>query len=97
VNASRKVTLEPALLVRGLVVIAIGLVVASLVLQVWSHLPPAGKSHGVVQMFNLDAETNLPTYFASLLLALATLLSSVDEALELHERLSVHCGMPRVS
>jgi hypothetical protein len=62
--------------VRGLAVIAIGLVAASLVAQVWGHLLPAGRSHGVVHMFNLDAETNLPTYFASLALALAALLSA---------------------
>lgn len=61
---------------RGLAVIAIGLVAASLVTQVWGHLLPAGRSHGVVHMFNLDAETNLPTYFASLVLALAALLSA---------------------
>ncbi len=99
---------------RGLAVIAIGLVVASVVVQVWGHLLPAGRSDGIVQMFNLDAETNLPTYFTSLLLVLAAFLSagiggvvrargdkwkrhwyglvvvllylSIDEALQLHER-----------
>lgn len=99
---------------RGLVVIAVGLVAASLVAQVWGHLLPEERSHGIVQMFNLDAETNLPTYFAALLLALAGVLSagigsvvrargdrwerhwyglfavflylSIDEALQLHER-----------
>ena len=75
-NVSRKVAVEPALLVRALVVIAICLVVASFVLQVWSPLLPAGKSHGVIRMFDLDAEMNLPTYFASLLLALVALLSA---------------------
>jgi hypothetical protein len=62
--------------VRGLIVIASGLVAASIVAQVWGHLLPEEKSYGVVQMFNLDAEANLPTYFASLLLVLAALLSA---------------------
>ncbi len=113
-NASQKVTLEPAPLVRGLAVIAIGLVVASLAVQVWGYLLPVEHYHGVVQMFDLDAEVNLPTYFSSLLLGLAAFFSvvigsvvraredrwglhwsglaavflylSIDEALQLHER-----------
>ncbi len=99
---------------RGLAVIAIGLVAASVVAQVWGHLLPPNRSQGIVEMFNLDAEANLPTYFASLLLALVALLSaaigsvirargnewvrhwhglvlvflylSIDESLQLHER-----------
>jgi len=77
VSVSRRVTLEPALLVSALTAIAIGLVAASLVAQVWGHLLPVESSHGVVRMFDLDAEMNLPTYFASLLLGLAALLSAV--------------------
>lgn len=63
-----KVAIEPILVARFLAVIACGLILASLAGQFVSLVFGFDYLKGLIPLFNLDAEENIPTYFSVLLL-----------------------------
>jgi hypothetical protein len=65
---------RPAKMVRVLFLIALGLLAASLTGQAIRFATGDGHLWGFTPKFNLDAEMNVPTWFASFLFLLAALL-----------------------
>jgi hypothetical protein len=79
--------LNPAVVIRTLGMIAIILVTAhiagQLVCAYTGHYPRSG---GVISLFNLDVESNIPSSFAMILLLTAALLLSIITSLERRRR-----------
>lgn len=79
--------LNPATIIRALVIIALSLVAAhvagQLVCAYTGHYP---KSGGVIRLFNLDVEANIPSLYSTVLLLTAAVLLSVITSLERRRR-----------
>jgi hypothetical protein len=70
--------LSPRAVARVLGVTAAGLVLASIAGQLSIYLTGHDHMHGLIPLFNVDNEQNIPTYFSSsLLLCAATLLAVI--------------------
>jgi hypothetical protein len=72
-----QITLNPAAVARVLSMVAFLLVLASSVGQFSKYALGHGSVKGLVQLFNLDAEQNIPTYFQVLLMLFAALILAV--------------------
>lgn len=73
-SLSLRWTVRPDRLVRGLFIIAVVLLAASLLGQAVRFSTGDGHLWGFTPKFNLDAEMNVPTWYASFLFLLAALL-----------------------
>jgi len=78
---SNQILLKPSSVVRILGAVAFLLVLASTVGQLTIYMA-GGRDSGLVQLFFLDAEQNMPTFFSSLILLFASLLLAVITILE---------------
>jgi len=72
-----RVSLSSNFVAKCLTVLVAGLVLLSLAGQFSGHVLGHGRLLGFVDMFDLDAETNIPTYVSVLLFAWAALLTSL--------------------
>jgi hypothetical protein len=80
--SSHQRSLNPSSIARILGLIAFLLVLASVAGQLASYLTKHNHIYGLVRLFNVDAEQNIPTYFSTLLLLLATVFLSVITILQ---------------
>ena len=71
------ITIDPCKVAGWAAVVAVLLVLASVVTQLFSFATGHNSVYGLIPLFNLDAEQNIPTFFSALLL----LLSSAATAL----------------
>ena len=78
--------LKPSAIVRVLGVIACCLVLASIAGQLTKFLTGHDTVYGLIRLFDLDRENNIPTYFSASLLLLAALLLSIIAALKRKSR-----------
>jgi hypothetical protein len=72
-----QVSLNPSSIARGLGAVAFLLVLASTGGQLTAYLTGHMRVYGLVRLFNVDAEQNIPTFFSTLLLLFAALLLAV--------------------
>jgi hypothetical protein len=73
-------------IIHTLVSIMLLLLAASLVGQVILHFTEHHRLFGLIYLFNVDEERNIPTYFSSVILLFASLLCAVIVLLESKER-----------
>jgi hypothetical protein len=71
--SSNQISLKPSYIIRVLGIMAFLLVLASTVLQVITRLTGHPYVFGLVRLFNLDAEQNIPSFFSTFLLLFADL------------------------
>jgi len=71
---SNHIVLAPSSIVRVLGVVALLLILASAVTQFVSYVTGRDGIYGLVPLFNLDAEQNIPSFFSTFLLLFADLL-----------------------
>lgn len=72
-----RISVEPSLIVRFLSVTACCLILASLTGQFISLVFGFDHLKGLIPLFNLDSEENIPTYFSVLLLLTCSLLLAI--------------------
>ena len=80
--ASNQISLNPNSIARVLAAVAFLLVVASTGWQIAAYMTGHEYIYGLVPLFYLDAEQNIPTFFSSFLLLFAALLLLVITVLE---------------
>ena len=78
---SNQISLNPFKIARVLGAVAFFLVLASIAGQLMFYMT-GNKLYGLVLLFDIDAEYNIPTFFSMLLLLFAALLLSVITILE---------------
>lgn len=83
-----KISLSSAIVVRFLTIAAIMLVLASIGGQFFRFALGHGHVKGLVPLFYLDQEQNIPTYFSCLLMLMAALLLGQIAVLQRKQRLS---------
>lgn len=76
------ITLNTGGIVRALAALAFVLVVASVGAQLAAFVTGRSYIYGLVQLFYLDAENNVPTFFSSFLLLFAALLFALITTLK---------------
>ena len=76
-TAINPIVLNPSVVARVLAAIAVVLVLASFGGQFSKFVLGHGNLKGLVALFNLDAEDNIPTHFSAMLLLFATLLLAI--------------------
>lgn len=79
---SNRILVNPSSITLLLVAIAFLLVLASTVGQLIFHLTPHDTAFGMIRLFNVDAENNVPTYFSALLLLTSAFLIATVSILE---------------
>ncbi|HLV02520.1 MAG TPA: hypothetical protein VKZ59_14715 [Acidobacteriota bacterium] len=77
-----RITVSVARITALLTVIAILLVLASIAGQLIFHLTTHDTAFGMIRLFNVDTENNVPTYFSALLLLTSALLIGIIAVLE---------------
>lgn len=80
--AINQIILNPLAVARALGVVAFLLVLASIGGQLFKYLTGHDYVYGLVPLFDVDAEKNIPTFFSVLLLSFAALLLLVISVLE---------------
>ncbi len=75
--ASNKITLNPLSIVRVLGIVAVLLVLASIAVSLIHYLTGYPSFYGLIPLFNVDAEGNVPTFFSTFLLLFAAVLLGV--------------------
>jgi hypothetical protein len=77
VSNRQPLRLDPYRLPLGLLAVAVGLVIAHVVTQVWApaHFTGQGATVRFIRFFNLDEEGNLPSWYSASLWTLAALLA----------------------
>jgi hypothetical protein len=83
---NNQITVNPSAIVRTLAVMCAVLVAASVAGQLVKYLAGRPYMYGLVPMFYVDAEHNLPTMFSVVLLLIAALLLALVATLKAHER-----------
>lgn len=78
-----QISLNPSSIARILGIIAIILVFASVGGQLTRFITGHGYVHGLVPLFNVDGECNIPTYFSSILLLISALLLFIITSIEI--------------
>lgn len=68
------ITLDPLNLTRTLAVTALILVLAHITGQVTKYVWEHDTAYGLIRLFDLDNENNIPSYFSASLLLVAALL-----------------------
>lgn len=76
------ISLNPSSIARALGAVAFFLVLASIAGQLMVYLTGHEQVYGLVQLFNVGTELNLPAFFSSFLLLFAALLLAVITVLE---------------
>lgn len=77
-----KITLDPASIVRWLACMAVLLIVASTAMEMVRYLDHHDYLFGLVRLFSLDGEQNIPSLFSTTLLLIASLLLAAIAMLE---------------
>lgn len=77
-----RLCLNPATVTRLLALVAVLLVLASVAGQLMAHVAGHRRVLGLVHLFNVDAERNIPTAFSSLLLWFAAFVAAGIAVLE---------------
>jgi hypothetical protein len=75
--ASNKISLNPSLIARILGITAFLLVLASIAGSLINYLAGYNYVYGLIPLFNIDSEQNIPTFFSTFLLLFAALLLGV--------------------
>lgn len=83
---SKHISLPPSSIALALGAAAFLLVLASLGVQLVDYLSERAWVDTLVQLFNLDAEENIPSNFSALLLLCAALLLAIITSLERQQR-----------
>lgn len=86
-TASNQITLNPSAIARVLAAIALALVLASIGGQFSKFVLGHGNLKGLVGLFNVDAEDNIPTHFSAMLLLFAALLLAIITVLNGQRRI----------
>lgn len=84
--AKNKMSLNPTAIAGSLGAIAVLLVLASIGMQFSKFVLGHGGLKGLVRLFYIDAERNIPTYFSVLLMIFAALLLAVIALLNQKQR-----------
>ena len=84
--AIQQISLNPSVIARVLAVMAIVLILASIAGQFSKFVLGHGNLKGLVALFNLDAEDNIPTHFSAVLLLFAALLLAIIAILNRQQR-----------
>jgi hypothetical protein len=71
---NHQIVLDRSIIVGALVAIAVFLVLASIAGQLTKFILGHDTVYGLIRLFNLDEENNIPTYFSASLLLLASVL-----------------------
>ncbi|MGV8893577.1 MAG: hypothetical protein ACOH2K_11685 [Burkholderiaceae bacterium] len=79
---SNPISLNPSSIARALGAVALLLVFASAAGQLTVYLTGHEQVYGLVRLFNVDTELNLPTFFSMFILVFAALLLAVIAMLE---------------
>lgn len=79
---NHQIVLNRSIILRVLVTIALFLVLASIGGQLTKYLTGHDSVYGLVRLFDLNEEGNIPTYFSASLLLLAALLLATISALK---------------
>jgi len=74
---SNKISLNPSSIARVLGIVAFLLVLASLAGTLINYLGGHNYVYGLIPLFNIDNEQNIPTFFSTFLLLFATVLLAV--------------------
>ena len=74
---SNKISLNPSSIVRISGVVAVLLVFASVAVSLVKHLTGHPSAYGLIPLFNVDEEGNIPTFFSTFLLLFAAVLLGV--------------------
>ena len=80
--ASNQISLNPSSIARVLGAIAFLLILASTGVQLTSYLTGRNNIFGLVRLFYIDAEQNIPTFFSMFILLFAALLLGFITALK---------------
>lgn len=82
VLASHSISLNPALITRLIGAMALFLILASTLVHLAAHLTGDYRRTGLMRIFSVDVEWNIPSFFSVLMLLFATLLLAVVTVLE---------------
>lgn len=74
---SNLISLRPSSIIRVLGAVAFLLILASIGVQLTSYLTGHRNIYGLVRLFYIDAEQNIPTFFSTFLLLFAALLLGI--------------------
>jgi hypothetical protein len=85
-TGANQLSLSPFVIARGLAVVAMCLVLASVAGQVSAFVFGHDSLKGFVRLFNVDSEQNVPTAFSVLLILAVALLLSVIAVLHRRQR-----------
>ena len=83
---TNQISLNPFLIARMLGTVAFLLVVASTGWQLAAYWTGHDSIYGLVQLFYVDAEQNIPTFFSALLLLFAALLLAIITRLKRNQK-----------
>ena len=86
---SNPISLNPSSIARILGAVAFFLVLASVAGQLTVYLTGHEQVYGLVRLFNVDTELNLPAFFSTFILVFAALLLAVITVLE-KKRMAAH-------
>lgn len=86
---SNPISLNPSSIARILGAVAFFLVLASVAGQLTVYLTGHEQVYGLVRLFNVDTELNLPAFFSTFILVFAALLLAVITVLE-KKRMTAH-------
>lgn len=89
IPASPSISLNPALITRLIGSMALFLILASTAVHLAAHFSGDYRNTGLMRLFNVDVEWNIPSFYSVLMLLFAALLLAVVTALE-RKRSSVH-------
>lgn len=85
---SNRISLNPLSIACVLGAVAFLLVIASTAGQLTVYMTGCSYDHGVIRLFDLNAEHNIPTFFSTYLLLFAALLLAVIAVLEKNRKAS---------
>lgn len=88
---SNPILLNPSSIARALGAVALLLVLASAAGQLTVYLTGHEQVYGLVRLFNVDTELNLPAFFSTFILVFAALLLAVITVLE-KKRMATHAS-----
>jgi len=82
VSASNLISLNPTLITRLIGAMALFLILASTLVHLVAHFTGDYRRTGLMRIFSVDVEWNIPSFFSVLMLLFATLLLAVVTVLE---------------
>lgn len=84
--SSNSIKLSPSSVAKILAIIAFTIILASIVGQLITYLLGYGRLYGLIPLFNVDLEKNLPTFFSVFLLTSAAVLLATISLLQKQQK-----------